>query len=154
MDNVAVVEEHVNFGPEEFVIMAKHVSKEPVLHESLSLVVMQKEVISNSNSLKFLKEQKVIDGFEIKIWKNKNLKLFGKDKYKEDYEEILMILQNVLKTSLFCFFLSLKSLSSFSPSILPFSNSPFALPKVFASSGIFFAPKMNTTAMIIMKIHS
>src|SRR5574340_574481 len=54
---------------------------------------------------------------------------------------------NYLRSSL-----SLKSLSSFSDSILPFSNSPFAFPKVLASSGIFFAPKiktpMTTTAII------
>jgi len=31
--NVSVVEEHMNLGDQELVIMAKHVTKEPVLHE-------------------------------------------------------------------------------------------------------------------------
>ncbi len=40
--------------------------------------------------------------------------------------------------------LPLKSFSSLSPSIFPFSNSPLALPNVLASSGIFLAPKIST----------
>ena len=51
-------------------------------------------------------------------------------------------------------FFSLNSLSSLSPSIFPFSYSPLAFPNVFANSGIFFAPKIRTTAITIMKIHS
>ena len=31
--NVAVVEEHMNLGERELLIMAKHVSEEPVLHD-------------------------------------------------------------------------------------------------------------------------
>lgn len=88
-DDVAVVEEHMNFGPEEFVVMAKHVSKKPVLHEVY--------VIGGDIKGSYFKEQfvevpqgtRVIVDVEIKLGKLKIKKLFGTNKHAQYYEEIL-----------------------------------------------------------------
>ena len=42
--NVSVIEEHMNLGEQELIIMAKHVAEKPVLMRYLLLVEMQREV--------------------------------------------------------------------------------------------------------------
>ncbi|WP_299292303.1 SRPBCC family protein [Nitrosopumilus sp.] len=88
-DNVAVVEEHVNFGSEEFLIMAKHVSNKSALHEVF--------VIGGDIKGSYFKQQfvdlpqgtKVIVDVQLKFGKLKIKKLFGASKYAQYYEDIL-----------------------------------------------------------------
>ena len=88
-DNVAVVEEHVNFGQEEFVIMAKHVSKKSVLHEVYVIGGDIKGSYFKQQFVEVPQGTKVIVDAEIKFGKLKIKKLFGTSKYAQYYEEIL-----------------------------------------------------------------
>jgi len=83
-NDVSVVEEHLILGEKEFLIMAKHVSKPPVLHEVF--------VIGGDGKGSHIQEQfiDVKDGTKILITVNLNLKvkmkileLFGKNKFQE-----------------------------------------------------------------------
>lgn len=88
-DNVAVVEEHVNFGHEEFVIMAKHVSKKSVLHEVYVIGGDIKGSYFKQQFVKIPEGTKVIVDVEIKLGKLKIKKLLGANKYAQYYDEIL-----------------------------------------------------------------
>ena len=88
-DNVAVVEEHVNFGPDEFVIMAKHVSKKSVLHEVFVIGGDIKGSYFKQQFVEVPQGTKVIVDVEMKFGKLKIKKLFGTSKYAQYYEEIL-----------------------------------------------------------------
>ena len=87
--NVAVVEEHVNFGPDEFVIMAKHVSKKSVLHEVFVIGGDIKGSYFKQQFVEVPQGTKVIVDVEMKFGKLKIKKLFGTSKYAQYYEEIL-----------------------------------------------------------------
>jgi len=87
-NNVSVVEEHLNLGDEELLIMAKHVSKPPVFHEVF--------VIGGDGKGSHIQEQfiDVLDGTKILVDVNLKLKtkihrLFRKNKSRLDYEQIL-----------------------------------------------------------------
>lgn len=88
--NVAVVEEHLNLGGEELVIMSKHVSQEPVLHEIF--------VIGGDAKGSHIKQQFIEHAEGTKILIDVNLKLkgkmkigqiFGKKKYEDSYSKII-----------------------------------------------------------------
>jgi coenzyme Q-binding protein COQ10 len=96
-NDVSVVEEHVILGEKEFLIMAKHVSKSPVLHEVF--------VIGGDGKGSHIKEQfidvpdgtKIIVDVNLKLkGKMKFLSLFGKNKSEQEYERIL---NDFLKTA-------------------------------------------------------
>lgn len=87
---VAVVEEHLNLGGEEMVIMSKHVSQEPVLHEIF--------VIGGNAKGSHIKQQFIEHAEGTKILIDVNLKLkgkmkigqlFGKKKYEDGYSKII-----------------------------------------------------------------
>ncbi|KEQ56176.1 hypothetical protein AAA799E16_01778 [Marine Group I thaumarchaeote SCGC AAA799-E16] len=89
-DNVAVVEEHLNLGDDELVIMAKHVTDEPVLHEIF--------VIGGDAKGTHIQEQFIETPDGTKILVNVDLKLkgkmkigsmFSKNRYQQNYEEIV-----------------------------------------------------------------
>ncbi len=89
-ENISVVEEHMNLGDKELVIMAKHVSEKPVLHEVF--------VIGGDAKGSHIKEQfiEVSEGTKIIIDVDLKLKgkmmmssMFGKSKFEEDYAKIL-----------------------------------------------------------------
>ena len=89
-DNVAVVEEHMNLGDDEFVIMAKHVTDEPVLHDVY--------IIGGDAKGSHIQEQFIETPEGTKILVDVDLKLKGKmklggmlskNRYQENYEEIL-----------------------------------------------------------------
>jgi len=87
-NNVSVVEEHLNLGDEELLIMAKHVSKPPVLHE---VFVIGGDVKGSHIQEQFLD---VLDGTKILVDVNLKLKtkiqrLFRKNNPRLDYEQIL-----------------------------------------------------------------
>lgn len=88
--NVAVVEEHLNLGGEEMVIMSKHVSQEPALHEIF--------VIGGDAKGSHIKQQFIEHAEGTKILIDVNLKLkgkmkigqlFGKKKYEDGYSKII-----------------------------------------------------------------
>ena len=96
-NDVSVVEEHVILGEKELLIMAKHVSKSPVLHEVF--------VIGGDGKGSHIKEQFIVvpDGTKIIVDVNLKLKgkmkflgLFGKNKFEQEYERIL---NDFLKTA-------------------------------------------------------
>jgi coenzyme Q-binding protein COQ10 len=89
-NDVSVVEEHLNLGDKELLIMAKHVSKTPVLHEIF--------VIGGDGKGSHIQEQfiDVLDGTKILVDVNLKLTgkmkingLFRKNKFQLDYERIL-----------------------------------------------------------------
>jgi len=89
-NDVSVVEEHLILGNKELLIMAKHVSKTPVLHEIF--------VIGGDGKGSHIQEQfiDVLDGTKILVDVNLKLKgkmkifgLFAKNKFQHDYEQIL-----------------------------------------------------------------
>jgi len=89
-ENISVVEEHMNLGDRELVIMAKHVTEEPVLHEIF--------VIGGDAKGSYIKEQfievsegtKIIVDVDLKLkGKMKMSSMFGKSKFEEDYAKIL-----------------------------------------------------------------
>jgi len=89
-NDVSVVEEHLNLGDKELLIMAKHVSKTPVLHEVF--------VIGGDGKGSHIQEQfiDVLDGTKILVDVNLKLTgkmkingLFRKNKFQLDYERIL-----------------------------------------------------------------
>ena len=89
-NDVSVVEEHFNLGSKELLIMAKHVSKTPVLHEVF--------VIGGDGKGSHIQEQfiDVLEGTKILVDVNLKLKgkmkfrgLFTKKKFQLDYEHIL-----------------------------------------------------------------
>ena len=88
--NVSVVEEHMNLGDRELLIMAKHVTTEPVLHEVF--------VIGGDAKGSYIKQQfiEISQGTRIIVDVNFKLKgkmmmsrIFGKNKIEEDYAKIL-----------------------------------------------------------------
>ena len=89
-DEVSVVEEHVNLGGKEFVIMAKHVCKESRLHE---VFVIGGEAKGTHIKEKFIE---IPEGTKILIDVNLKLKgqmristLIGKNVSQDDYVEIV-----------------------------------------------------------------
>ncbi len=89
-DNTSVVEEHMNFGGREMIIMAKHVSNEPVLHEIF--------VIGGDLKGSYFKQQFIEISKKTKIIVDVNLKFkgimkfsetFRTDKFEKNYREIL-----------------------------------------------------------------
>lgn len=88
--SVAVVEEHINFGNEELVIMAKHVSKSPISHKVF--------VIGGDIKGSYFKQQfvgvpegtKVLVDAEIKVGRLElKEKLFGSGRHAKHYDRII-----------------------------------------------------------------
>lgn len=88
--NVAVVEEHLNLGEKEFVIMAKHVQEEPLLHEIF--------VIGGDAKGSHIVQQFIDVSDKTKVVIKANLKfggkmristIFGKNSFEEDYGKII-----------------------------------------------------------------
>ena len=89
-DNTSVVEEHMNFGDNELVIMAKHVTKEPVLHE---IFVIGGDIKGSYFKQEFVEipgGTKIIVDINLKLkGKMKISSLFGQSKFEENYSKIL-----------------------------------------------------------------
>ncbi len=89
-DNASVVEEHMNFGDEEFVIMTKHVNQKPVLHEVFVIGGDIKGSHIKQQFIELSEGTKVIVYVDLKLkGKMKLSGLFGKDKFEENYAKIL-----------------------------------------------------------------
>jgi len=88
--NVSVVEEHMNFGDRELLIMAKHVTEEPVLHEVFIIGGDAKGSHIKQQFIKVLEGTKIIVDVDLKFkGKMKISSMFGKNKFEENYTKIL-----------------------------------------------------------------
>lgn len=89
-DNASVVEEHMKFGDDELVIMAKHVIKEPVLHEVFVIGGDAKGSHFKHEFVEIPEGTKIIADVNLKLrGKMKLSKLFGQNKFEENYSRIL-----------------------------------------------------------------
>ena len=88
--NVSVVEEHMNLGDRELLIMAKHVTTEPVLHEVFVIGGDAKGSYIKQQFIEISQGTKVIVDVNFKL-KGKMMmsRIFGKNKIEEDYAKIL-----------------------------------------------------------------
>ena len=88
--NVSVVEEHMNLGDRELIIMAKHVTKEPVLHEVFVIGGDAKGSHIKQQFIEISDGTKIIIDVDLKLkGKMKMSSMFGKNKFGEDYSKIL-----------------------------------------------------------------
>ena len=88
--NVSVVEEHMNFGDRELLIMAKHVTEEPVLHEVFIIGGDAKGSHIKQQFIEVLEGTKIIVDVDLKFkGKMKISSMFGKNKFEENYTKIL-----------------------------------------------------------------
>ena len=89
-DNISVVEEHMNIGNLELLIMAKHVTKPPILHEIFFIGGDAKGSHIKEEFVELLEGTKIIVDVDLKLkGKMKLSGLFGKNKFEEDYAKIL-----------------------------------------------------------------
>jgi ribosome-associated toxin RatA of RatAB toxin-antitoxin module len=89
-ENISVVAEHMNLGDQELIIMAKHVTKEPVLHEIFVIGGDIKGSYIKQQFLDLSEKTKIIVDVDFKLkGKMKISSLFGKNKFQQAYEEIL-----------------------------------------------------------------
>ncbi len=88
--NVSVVEEHMNLGDRELLIMAKHVTEEPVLHEVFIIGGDAKGSHIKQQFIKVSEGTKIIVDVDLKLkGKMKMSSMFGKNKFEQDYAKIL-----------------------------------------------------------------
>ena len=88
--NVSVVEEHMNLGSLELLIMAKHVTEAPILHEVFVIGGDAKGSHIRQEFVELSKGTKIIVDVDLKLkGKMKVSSLFGKNKFEEDYTKIL-----------------------------------------------------------------
>jgi len=89
-NNVAVVEEHMNLGDEEFVVMTKHVTDEPVLHDVYVIGGDAKGSHIQEQFIEIPEGTKILVDVDLKLkGKMKLGGMFSKNRYQENYEEIL-----------------------------------------------------------------
>lgn len=88
--NISVVEEHMNLGDLELVIMAKHVTTEPVLHEVFVIGGDIKGSYIKQQFIEVSEGTKIIVDVDLKLkGKMKMSSMFGKNKFEQDYAKIL-----------------------------------------------------------------
>ncbi len=89
-ENISVVEEHMNLGDKELVIMAKHVTEEPVLHEVFVIGGDAKGSRIKQQFIEISEGTKIIVDVDLKLkGKMKMSSMFGKNKFEEEYGKIL-----------------------------------------------------------------
>ncbi len=88
--NISVVEEHMNLGDLELVIMAKHVTTEPALHEVFVIGGDAKGSHIKQQFIEVSEGTKIIVDVDLKLkGKMKISSMFGKNKFEQDYAKIL-----------------------------------------------------------------
>jgi len=88
--NISVVEEHMKFGTQEFIIMAKHIAEKPVLHEIFVIGGDAKGSYIKQQFLEISEKTKIIVNVDWKLkTKMKVSSIFGKNKFEQYYAEIL-----------------------------------------------------------------
>ena len=88
--DVSVVEEHLLLGDMELLIMAKHVSQKPILHE---MIVIGGDAKGSKIKQEFIELEngtKILVDVDLKFkGKMKISVMFGKNNFKQDYDRIL-----------------------------------------------------------------
>ncbi len=88
--DVSVVEEHLILGDTELLIMAKHVSQKPILHE---IIVIGGDAKGSKIKQAFIELENatnVLVDVDLKFkGKMKFTVMFGKNNFKQDYDRIL-----------------------------------------------------------------
>jgi len=88
--NISVVEEHMNLGDKELVIMAKHVTEEPVLHEVFVIGGDAKGSYIKQQFIEIIEGTKIIVDVDLKLkGKMKISSMLGKNKIEQEYDKIL-----------------------------------------------------------------
>ena len=89
-NNVSVVEEYLNLGSQELLIMAKHVSENPVSHE---VFVIGGDIKGSHFKQQFIELEdttKIIVDVDLKFkWKELISNIFRKNNYEHEYVKIL-----------------------------------------------------------------
>ena len=89
-DNVSVVEEHMSLGENELVIMAKHVTEKPILHEVFVIGGDAKGSHFKEEFVETSEGTKIIADVDLKLkGKMKLSNMFGKNKFEENFSKIL-----------------------------------------------------------------
>ncbi len=88
--NTSVVEEYLNLGGKELLIMAKHVSEKPILHEVFVIGGDAKGSHIRQEFIELEKGTKILVDVDLKF-KGKLMlsSMFGKNTYEQDYGKIL-----------------------------------------------------------------
>ena len=88
--DVSVVEEHLILGDLELLIMAKHVSQKPILHEIIVIGGDAKGSRIRQEFIELEKGTKILVDVDLKFkGKMKISAMFGKNNFKQDYDKIL-----------------------------------------------------------------
>ncbi len=88
--NISVVEEHMNLGDRELIIMAKHVTKEPVFHEVFVIGGDAKGSHIKQQFIEISEGTKIMVDVDFKLkGKMKISSMLGKNKIERDYVKIL-----------------------------------------------------------------
>ncbi len=89
-DKVAVVEEHLILGDDELVVMAKHVTDEPVLHDVFIIGGDAKGSHIQEQFIETPQGTKILIDVDLKLkGKMKIGGMFSKNKYQENYEQMV-----------------------------------------------------------------
>ena len=89
-NNIAVVEEHVMLGDRELVIMAKHVTESPLLHEIFVIGGDAKGSHIKEQFLDHSEGTKILVDVDLKLkGKMKISELFTKNNLQENYSKII-----------------------------------------------------------------
>ena len=88
--DVSVVEEHLILGDLELLIMAKHVSQKPILHEVIVIGGDAKGSRIRQEFIELEKGTKILVDVDLKFkGKMKISAMFGKNSFKQDYDKVL-----------------------------------------------------------------
>jgi len=88
--NISVVEEHMNLGDKELLIMAKHVTEEPVLHEVFVIGGDAKGSYIKQQFIEIIEGTKIIVDVDLRLkGKMKISSMLGKNKIEQEYGKIL-----------------------------------------------------------------
>ena len=88
--NISVIEEHMNLGEQELIIMAKHVTEEPVTHEIFVIGGDAKGSSIKQQFFRNFRKTKIIVNVDLKLkGKMKVSGIFGKNKFEQYYSDIL-----------------------------------------------------------------
>ena len=88
--DVSVVEEHLILGNLELLIMAKHVSQKPILHEVIVIGGDAKGSRIRQEFIELEKGTKILVDVDLKFkGKMKISTMFGKNNFKQDYDKVL-----------------------------------------------------------------
>ncbi len=89
-ENISVVEEHLVLGDVELLIMAKHVTQKPILHEIFVIGGDAKGSKIKQEFIELENATKILVDVDLKFkGKMRISAMFGKNNFKEDYDEML-----------------------------------------------------------------